>query len=149
MIHYVEQIKVVFKVPGQSRVIAEAIEYAIRIEAFTARGPLVGEPPLERWQDARRNYHIRMILLQVVEQHVRNQIHAGPILFPEITEDRNSQSIHRPQLKQGSGNSSWVIFSEAKTRPGSPDKAKAMGEEKSGCFGDETCASAIHEAPSN
>src|SRR3989442_14345142 len=99
MIHDMEQIKVVFKAPRQPWIIAKAIEDAIRIEAFTARGLLVGKPPPERWQDARCNYHIRMILLQVAEQHVRDQIHAGPILFQEITEDRNSQSIHQLQLK--------------------------------------------------
>src|SRR6266581_1837941 len=56
---------------------------------------MAGEPSPHRRTNPFRSNHIRMILAQVVQQHFRHQIHAGPTLFHKITDDGNAQSIHQ------------------------------------------------------
>src|SRR2546421_12332300 len=52
-------------------------------------------------------------------------------------------------LKESRRNSRSVTFSEAKTRPGSPDKVTAREAGRSASFRDEIRAPAVHEASSS
>src|SRR5437660_2113765 len=56
---------------------------------------MAGKPSPHRRANPLGSNHIRMILAQVVQQHFRHQIHAGPTLFHKITDDGNAQSIHQ------------------------------------------------------
>src|SRR5437016_12294472 len=56
---------------------------------------MAGEASPHRRANPLRSNHIRMILAQMVQQHFRYQIHAGPTLFHKITDDGNAQLIHQ------------------------------------------------------
>src|SRR5438128_8576533 len=56
---------------------------------------MTSEPSPHRRANHFGNNHVRMLPAQVVQQHFRYQIHAGPTLFHKITDDGNAQLIHQ------------------------------------------------------
>src|SRR5437016_4793803 len=56
---------------------------------------MTSEPSPHRRANHLGNNHVRMLLAQVIQQHFRYQIHAGPTLFHKITDDGNAQLIHQ------------------------------------------------------
>src|SRR5438552_10895932 len=94
MIDDVEKIKFAGQPPRHPRIVPEAIDEAIRVEAFTVRVLSASEPAPHRRANPRRVNNGSMIVAQMVQQHLSHQIHAGPVLFHEVTDDGDAQSIH-------------------------------------------------------
>src|SRR5437773_12394128 len=113
---------------------------------------MTSEPSPHRRANHFGNNHIRMLPAQVVQQHFRYQIHAGPTLFHKITDDGNAQLIHQtpttvlPDLKD------WLlqfISSGVRTRLDSREKAKATRRETPSSVPDKTCCTASRAASSS
>src|SRR2546430_4080660 len=110
---------------------------------------MTSEPSPHRRADHLGGNHIRMLLAQVVQQHFRYQIHAGPTLFHKITDDGNAQSIHWTPTAVLLDLKHWLlqfVSSGVRTRLDSREKAKAMRPETPSSVPDKTSCTAARAA---
>src|SRR2546421_3375872 len=94
MIHDVKQVELFAYLLCQLRIVPKAIYKSISIEALAPNLLTARESSSHGRTDARHGEQVGMIFLQVTDQHVRHQIHAWPILFPKITNYRDTSQRH-------------------------------------------------------
>jgi len=95
VIDNMEQVELLAPSPQPPRIIPEAVHKAVGAKGDVPGSGDAREPTMHRWTEARREYRSRMVLSKVVKQHLSNQVHAGPILLQQITDDSNAGQGHR------------------------------------------------------
>jgi hypothetical protein len=94
VIYNVKEIELRATAAKEARVIQEAVEQAVGFEPCTILKTALRKTTMHQRGETRRVNYSGMFLLQVLEQHVRDQIHARPILFPVITNDCEARQTH-------------------------------------------------------
>ena len=86
----VKEIKVLFLALQPLLIIPKPIYQPISIEEIARFRTHARQTAVQRRGQAGGGKGIRMISLQTFDQHLANKIHAGPVLFDEVT--KNSQT---------------------------------------------------------
>ena len=93
VIDNVKQIKLSAQPSRRAWIIHEAIQEAVSIEA-TPRGCLPArETATQMRRETRRGERIGVVLLQVVAEHLADEIHAGPVFFNEVAKNGEARGF--------------------------------------------------------
>ena len=95
-----EKVEVLVPSPQPPRIIPEAVQKPVGVKGDVPGSGEACEPTMHGWTEARSEYGSGMVLSKVVKQHLSNQVHAGPILLQQVTDDCNAGQGHRVDQAQ-------------------------------------------------
>lgn len=87
MIYDMKQIELTVYPLNEARIVPEAVYEPVGVEALAYAILATRESPPHGRTDARHGKEVTIVPLQMIDQHISDQIHAGPILFLKITDD--------------------------------------------------------------